>query len=70
MVARLVYEEVLGEGPDVDVAAGSGNGDAQLLLRGAETEGGVASRDTREGCAGRGSGRAAAHFVGEGEVCA
>lgn len=68
MVAGLVNEQVLGKGPHVGVAAGFGDGDPQLLLRGAETECSVSPCDAREGVAGRGGGLAAAHFVGEGEV--
>lgn len=67
-VAGLVDEEVLGEGPDVEVAAGLCDGDAELLLRGAVGEGGVAAGDARERGVGRRGVRVRADLVGEGEV--
>lgn len=67
VVPGLVHEQVLGEGPYVNVAAGFGDGDAELLLWGATTEGGVAPRNA---CKGRGGGgnHAAAYFLTEREV--
>lgn len=67
IVPGLVHEQVLGEGPYVDVAAGFGDGDAELLLRGAATEGGIAPRNACKGRSGGGD-RAAAYFVTKREV--
>lgn len=72
VVTRLVDEEVLGEGPHVDVAAGFRDWESELLLWDAVFEGGVATGDAGE----RGCWRvqelglflAIADFVGEGEM--